>query len=398
MRKRKDNKAVNKPVNKPALIIGIILLIVLMIAVRSLLTKDAKKGARGDENLNESTVQDENVTLPETERYDITLGFAGDICFADNYTPMQHLAALGTDHISAAISQDYIDDMRSMSLMWINNEFVYSDRGEPLPGKMYTFRSTPSHVKYLDDLGIDIVGLANNHVYDYGPDAFEDTLTTLENDGMPYVGAGHNLSEAMSPVYLKADGFTIAYVAASRAEKLKMTPQATETEGGILRCYDNELFLQAIREARANADFVIALPHWGTEHSTVLEEAQTSGAREYIEAGADAVIGAHPHILQGIEYVEGKPVVYSLGNFWFDDYSQDTMIAELHLTGEYEAGLPSLASGNVELRIIPGTQIGVETRKATDPDLAKRILHDLEDISVNVSIDENGIVRENDLQ
>ena len=381
MRKRKDNKAVNKP----ALIIGIILLIVLMIAVRSLLTKDAKKGARGDENLNESTVQDENVTLPETERYDITLGFAGDICFADNYTPMQHLAALGTD-------------VRSMSLMWINNEFVYSDRGEPLPGKMYTFRSTPSHVKYLDDLGIDIVGLANNHVYDYGPDAFEDTLTTLENDGMPYVGAGHNLSEAMSPVYLKADGFTIAYVAASRAEKLKMTPQATETEGGILRCYDNELFLQAIREARANADFVIALPHWGTEHSTVLEEAQTSGAREYIEAGADDVIGAHPHILQGIEYVEGKPVVYSLGNFWFDDYSQDTMIAELHLTGEYEAGLPSLASGNVELRIIPGTQIGVETRKATDPDLAKRILHDLEDISVNVSIDENGIVRENDLQ
>lgn len=369
-----------------------------MIAVRSLLTKDAKRGARGDENLNESTVQDENVTLPETERYDITLGFAGDICFADNYTPMQHLAALGTDDISAAISQDYIDDMRSMSLMWINNEFVYSDRGEPLPGKMYTFRSTPSHVKYLDDLGIDIVGLANNHVYDYGPDAFEDTLTTLENDGMPYVGAGHNLSEAMSPVYLKADGFTIAYVAASRAEKLKMTPQATETEGGILRCYDNELFLQAIREARANADFVIALPHWGTEHSTVLEEAQTSGAREYIEAGADAVIGAHPHILQGIEYVEGKPVVYSLGNFWFDDYSQDTMIAELHLTGEYEAGLPSLASGNVELRIIPGTQIGVETRKATDPDLAKRILHDLEDISVNVSIDENGIVRENDLQ
>ncbi len=331
----------------------------------------------------------------ESQRhFDITLGFAGDISFADDNDTMWHLEELGSNNIADGIDQRFIDIMRSQDLMWINNEFCYSDRGEPLEGKMYTFRGSPSHVTFLDDLGVDIAGLANNHVFDYGENAFYDTLDTLENDGMPYVGAGRNIDEAKAPVYLKADGFTIAYVAASCAEYTIYTPEATESSPGILWCYDDALFLDSIREAAANADYVIALPHWGVEHSTELEGSQIDSAHAYLDAGADAVIGAHTHILQGIEYYDGKPIVYSLGNFWFDSYDIDTMVAEIRITGdEGSNGFRSLDNARVELILHPGTQSNVFTAFADTPEWRRGIFDHIEDISINVTVDDSGLVR-----
>ncbi len=335
----------------------------------------------------------ENAPQPQEIPYEITLGFAGDMNFADNYQPVEHYVAIGADEITDVISPETVQAMQNVSLMWINNEFVYANGGAPLNGKKWTFRADPMHVSWLTDLGVDIVGLANNHVYDYGPEAFEQTLQTLEAAGIPYTGAGHNLEQACTPIYLETDGFTIAYVAASRAEKYKMTPQATDTEGGILRCYDNALFLEAIREADQHADYVIALPHWGTEYSTELEQVQIDGAKEYIDAGADAVIGAHPHILQAVDYVEDKPVVYSLGNFWFNNKDQNTMLAVLHITGSYlDTEEPNLEHAAVSLQLLPGTQRNCETFLATQADEKRRIWDDIEDISTGITIDGDGYV------
>lgn len=329
----------------------------------------------------------------ETERnYDFTLGFAGDICLADNYIPMQHLAAIGSEDISDGIDPRFIEIMKGMEQMWINNEFVYSRRGEPLPTKAWTFCGDPDNVSYLKDLGVDIVGLANNHTFDFGEVSFLDTLETLEKAEIPYVGAGRTMKEAGAPVYLEVDGFKIAYVAASRAEYTIYTPEATDTEPGILWCYDYTRFLESIKTAAENADYVIALPHWGVEHSTVLEEEQIYGAHALIDAGADAVIGAHPHILQGIEYYEGKPILYSLGNFWFDDYDIDTLVAELHIKGKTKDKDASLKKAEVELKLYPGTQSGVYTAFADTEEWKTRILQYLEGISVNVNIDEDGVV------
>lgn len=329
------------------------------------------------------------------KHYGFSLGFAGDICFADDEAPMIHLAQQNSTDVSDGIDQRFIDIMRDMDLMWINNEFCFSDRGEALPGKMFFFRSPTEHVRYLHDLGIDIVGLANNHVYDFGEDAFQDTLATLEDAGIPYVGAGRNLEEAMSPVYLETDGFTIAYVAASRAEYEIFTPEATETSGGILWCYDNTLFLQSISEAAQHADFVIALPHWGVEHSTELEAEQIDGAHAYIDAGADAVIGAHPHILQGIEYYNGKPILYSLGNFWFDDYDIDTLVAELRFIGDRdENGFASLDDADMQVVLHVGTQSGAFTSFADTEEWRDNIYRHIEYISPNIWIDDNGVVHE----
>ena len=323
---------------------------------------------------------------------DFTLGFAGDICLADNYIPMQHLQAIGSEEISDGIDPRYIEIMRGMDLMWINNEFVYSRRGAPLDGKAWTFCGDPDNVSYLKDLGVDIVGLANNHTFDFGKESFLDTLETLEGAKIPYVGAGRNLEQAAAPVYLEADGCRIAYVAASRAEYTIYTPEATDTEPGILWCYDYTRFLESIREAAANADYVIALPHWGVEHSTELEEEQINGAYACIDAGADAVIGAHPHILQGIEYYKGKPILYSLGNFWFDDYDIDTLVAQLHIRCRKKDKDTPLKNAEIELKLYPGTQTGVYTGLADTEEWKSRILEYLEGISVNISIDEDGVV------
>ena len=350
---------------------------------------DASKGTGSSSSEKTKTSKE---AVEQDRSYDFTLGFAGDICLADNYIPMQHLAAIGSEDISDGIDPRFIEIMKGMDQMWINNEFVYSRRGEPLPTKMWTFCGDPDNVSYLKDLGVDIVGLANNHTFDFGEVSFLDTLETLEKAQIPYVGAGRDIEQAAAPVYLEADGFKIAYVAASRAEYTIYTPEAAETEPGILWCYDYTRFLESIKTAAENADYVIALPHWGVEHSTVLEDEQIYGAHALIDAGADAVIGAHPHILQGIEYYEGKPIIYSLGNFWFDDYDIDTLVAELHIKGKKTDKDASLKKAKVELRLYPGTQSGVYTALADTEEWRTRILQYLEGISVNVNIDEKGVV------
>ena len=328
----------------------------------------------------------------QSRPFALSLGFVGDICLADNYSPMQRLAYMGSTNIEDGIDAQFVQMMNSVDLMWVNNEFVFSNRGEPLSGKAYTFCGATENVSYLHDLGVDIAGLANNHVFDYGEEAFLDTLATLEQAGIPVVGAGKNDTQAYAPVYLHVDDVTIAYVAASRAEYTIYTLEATASSPGIAWCYENDRFLASIREAAANADYVIALPHWGVEHSTTLEDVQIDSAHSYIDAGADAVIGAHPHILQGIEYYNGKPILYSLGNFWFDGYDIDTALAEVRIRGTIAPNGAIEGTPDVQVVLHPGLQSGVFTSWEEGTQEGARILSDLESICVNVTISDDGVV------
>lgn len=318
--------------------------------------------------------------------YDFTICFAGDINLDENWCTTQFLNQQ-ENGIHDCISEELIEHMQQADVMCLNNEFTYSTGGAPLEGKMYTFRAKPERVQVLQEMGVDIVKLANNHVYDYGKQALLDTFDTLDNAGISYMGAGRNLAEAMEPVYMELDGKTVAFVAASRAEKNKMTPQATEDKPGILRCYDTTLFLETIVEAREHADFVIAYVHWGTEYSYKLEEAQLTTGKEYLDAGADVIIGAHSHCLQGMEYYDGKPIIYSLGNYWFNEKTLDTMLLDLHFYGDDDGG-------QLEVRVIPAIQSEYRTRIVTAEEEQERIYSFLEGISVNVEIDETGLVQE----
>lgn len=345
------------------------------------------------ENINKETAYETPVPTPEPTplptpdtSYDFTVCFAGDINLDENWGTTQSMD-VRENGIFDCISPELVEIMQNADIMCLNNEFTYSTGGSPLPGKAYTFRAKPERVEVLKQLGVDAVTLANNHVYDYGKKALLDTFSVLEEAEIPYFGAGKNLEEAMSPLYLEVDGKTIALVGASRAEKNKMTPQATETEPGILRCYDTTLFQESIREAKANADFCIAFVHWGTEYSFDLEQIQIDTGKEYLDAGADVIIGAHSHCLQGLEYYNGKPIVYSLGNYWFNEKTLDTMLIQLHFYGDAEKDF-------LEVQVIPAVQADYKTTYEVETEERQRIYDFLESISVNVEITEGGILRE----
>lgn len=334
----------------------------------------------------EAAQNDASPEEPEDTGYDFTMCFAGDINLDENWCTTQFLSAQ-PNGIYDCISQELMDAMQSADIMCLNNEFTYSTGGSPLAGKAYTFRANPDRVEVLRQMGVDAVTLANNHVYDYGKEALLDTFEVLEEAEIPYFGAGRTLEDAGKPLYLEVDGKTVALVAASRAEKNRMTPQATETEPGILRCYDTELFLETIREAKENSDFCIAFVHWGTEYSFDLEQVQLDTGKDYLDAGADIVIGAHSHCLQGMEYYDGKPIIYSLGNYWFNEKTLDTMLLWLHFTGDD-------TQSHLTVQVIPAVQAGYQTAYASEEAEQRRIYDFLESISVNVDISDEGIVME----
>lgn len=321
--------------------------------------------------------------------YDFTVAFAGDVNLADNWNTMDYYRQQ-ENGIYDCIDPALIGMMREADLMCLNMEYSMSSVGAPMNGKMYTFRADPSSVEILKELGTDLVNLANNHVYDYGEDAFLDMLDILDREDIPYVGAGRNAEEAETVYYTELDGKTVAVVAATRAEKYKLTPEATEDSPGVFRCYDRERLLEVTREADENADFVIAYIHWGTEYSEELEEAQTEGARALAEAGADVVLGAHPHCLQGAEYVGNVPVLYSLGNYWFNEKPLDSVLVKLHFYGDDEGNY-------LDTILVPARQENHYTRLLTDPEQVEAWnAHMIRMSPGNIWIDEKGRLRNGD--
>lgn len=312
----------------------------------------------------------------------VSIAFAGDILFDSNYAVMSKLLANGGD-ISAGVDPALINEMRSVDIMVLNNEFPYSDRGEPTPEKKFTFRARPQTVSYLGDMGVDLVSLANNHAYDFGENAFFDTMETLEGAGIAYMGAGRNLEEARRPVYYIINNIKIAFVAATQIERLDNpdTRGATESSAGVFRCWNGDNLLETVREAKENSDFVIAFLHWGTENVETIDWAQEKQAPEVVEAGADLVIGAHPHCLQPIDMVNGVPVVYSLGNFWFNSRTVDTGMVRVTLN---ENGLQSL-------QFVPCLQSGCRTSLVQGEEKS-RILNYMRSLSGGIQIDDEGYV------
>ncbi len=311
----------------------------------------------------------------------VTIGFAGDILFDDNYAAGNAFKTKGNSPYGI-IGESLLERMKSADIMMVNNEFPYSLGGSPTEGKTYTFRARPETVSILDEMGVDIVGLANNHCYDYGPQAFLDTITTLKGAGIVYAGAGNNIEEASHPVYYVTDnGMKIAFICATQIERLSNpdTKGATSDSPGVFRCLDDTLLLEKIREAKERDAYVIVFIHWGTESTEEIDYLQRDQSREIVSAGADLIIGAHPHVLQKIEYVDGVPVFYSLGNYMFNSKTLDTCLVMARIYKD----------GTSKLQFVPAVQSGCTVNEATGAE-AHRILEHMKQMSPGVSFDENG--------
>lgn len=312
--------------------------------------------------------------------------FAGDILFDSHYAIMASLLKRGQG-IEGGISEDLLSIMRSADIFMVNNEFPYTTGGVPTAGKKFTFRADPKYASWLFDMGADLVSLANNHAYDYGEVSLTDTLDTLESIGMPYVGAGRNLDEAVKPVSFLANGKKITFVSATQIERTLPpdTKGATETKPGVFRCLEIGTLLEVISAAKADSDFVIVYVHWGTEGTDKLDRWQQEQAPQIAAAGADLIIGDHPHVLQPIGYQGDIPVVYSLGNYLFNSKTLDTCLVEAVVGDE---GLESL-------QFIPAKQSNCRVAKAEGAE-KERILNYMRSISPEAVIDEEGYITRQD--
>lgn len=341
----------------------------------------------GDVLNNQELMMAENIFSKSASNPDeITITFAGDIMFDDSYSIMYRYNHNG-GKIEECISPNLIEEMHDADIFMLNNECTFTTRGTPTEGKKYTFRGKPEHVKILDEIGVDIVSLANNHAYDYGEISLLDTMDTLKEQSIPYVGAGRNIEEASKPVYMIINDMKIAFLAATQIERTDYpdTKGAAESTPGVFRCKDPAALCEAIQKAKENSDFVILYIHWGTENETSIDWGQRDQTPLYYEAGADVIIGDHPHILQPISFYQDMPVVYSLGNFWFNSKTMDNCLVKLTLNGE----------GLDKIQFIPCRQSDCKTVLLEGEEKEQAIIK-MRELSSEILIDEQGFITKKD--
>jgi poly-gamma-glutamate capsule biosynthesis protein CapA/YwtB (metallophosphatase superfamily) len=237
----------------------------------------------------------------------LSILFAGDIVLdgqpgvwvSQGKDPLQHFAAI----------------FKSTDITVANLECVVTDKGQA-SNKIFTFRASPAALPVLHR-HVDVVALANNHSGDFGKAAFADMLDRLEKEQLPYVGGGRNLSTAHQPFIIHKHGLKLALL--SYNEFMPRSFEAGANQAGIAWGEDEQV-VQDIRAAREkyHADLVIPFMHWGWENEKNSSQRQQQLAKLMIDAGADAVVGGHPHVTQEIDIYRGKPIFYSIGNFVID--------------------------------------------------------------------------------
>jgi poly-gamma-glutamate synthesis protein (capsule biosynthesis protein) len=171
----------------------------------------------------------------------------------------------------------------------------------------------------LKEMDINIVSLANNHAFDLGLEGFENTISLLDNMGIKYCGAGHNLSEAKQPVIINMDGKSIAFIGCMLDYPRPVIFHiATDNSYGVYK-ENIDILIKDIMDAKQKYDYVIVMPHWGIEHSYYPPAWCKECGYKMLDAGADLVIGSHPHIINPVIKHNGKYIFFSLGNFLFPD-------------------------------------------------------------------------------
>lgn len=243
----------------------------------------------------------------------VTLRFAGDVLLASHYEAQMW------DSSGATFRGLY--RLGGADATVVNLECPVTTRGMRFP-KPYNFRMHPRFLSTLTGGGIDMVSIANNHIYDYGPRGLLDTISYLDSVGVRHVGAGRNIVEAHRPVIDTLRGREVAFLAYYGGSE---APGAGKSSPGVARrdlaevCRD----IRSLKDG-ASSRYIVVMLHWGTERATSPDRAQIAFAHALIDAGADAVVGHHPHVLQGIERYGRGVIAYSLGNFVFGGNDRDT--------------------------------------------------------------------------
>jgi len=229
--------------------------------------------------------------------------------------------------------------LASAHIAVVNAEMALSDRGSAVD-KEFVFRAPPEAAARLAAAGIDVASLANNHARDYGAEGLVDSVSALESAGVVALGAGADDDAAYAYRLLRAAaGVRVAFVGASLVVPWGFP--AGPDRPGIASARPLARVVESVRAAARAADVVIVMIHWGIERHTCPTAEQLDVARDLLAAGADAVIGHHPHVLQPVEFLDGKVVAYSLGNFvWHPrtGLTGETGVLQIDFDGEAVVG------------------------------------------------------------
>lgn len=310
----------------------------------------------------------------EPEDNETVLVFAGDV-----YISRHVEANYDREGIDSVLSQGLQAEMQQADLCMVNEEFPFGTVGTPMEDKQYTFQVNPFYVSLFEDMGVDIVSLANNHVLDYGTDCLKETFETLEQTGIAYAGAGNTREEASALKTYDFNGETYGILAASRVIPVPEW-NIENRQPGVFTTYDETALVGAIKKAKESCDYVIVYVHWGVEHTTELTDHQTYLAHAYVDAGADLVLGSHSHCLQGIENYNGSLIFYSLGNYVFNQNIEKTMLVKL------ESG-----KGERRISLVPAYAAGAKTMEYED---RQEFFSYLEGLSSGITIRDGEIVLE----
>ncbi|QOY34018.1 CapA family protein [Anaerobacillus isosaccharinicus] len=323
-----------------------------------------------------SRLKEENITVffqlkEQPIEEPITIAFAGDVMMDGSIERVMNKHGYNYPFLQVKKELEKVD------YAIVNLETAVTKRGTPY-SKQYNFRTGPQSLKALKDAGFQMVSLANNHTMDFGEEGLVDTIDYLNEIGLAHVGAGRNSEEAYAEEIIEIKGKKIAILGFSRVLPTG-TWYATPSKPGIASGYQVDRMLKIIERVREEVDYLFVFMHWGIERQQIPEPYQFKDARAMIDAGADGIIGAHPHVIQGLDFYKGKPIAYSLGNFLFPDYVSG-------LTAE-SCVLTLIIDGNdIKMQYTPYQITGNQVAALDHETIEKRLIA-LKSLSYNVKRD-----------
>ncbi|RSK26769.1 CapA family protein [Bacillus sp. HMF5848] len=271
---------------------------------------------------------------PIRDKEPLTFSFAGDTMAAGK------VAAILQQEGYEYPWQQAKNHLVHSDITMLNLETPVTTICEPA-SKKYSYQSHPDLLKGMKFAGVDIVTVANNHALDCGEVGLIETIKHLRKAGILYVGGGEDMVEAYSAREIDVRGQRVSIVGFSRVLP-DVSWYAGTRKPGLSSGYQDKIVLEKIQEAAMGSDFTVVYMHWGIELADVPEDKDRQLAHQMIDAGADMIIGSHPHVLQGFEFYKGKLIAYSLGNFIFTMSHQDiarqtgVLNVKVHESGKQE--------------------------------------------------------------
>lgn len=324
-----------------------------------------------------TTVPDSISHVIEEPKENVSLAVTGDVMFARKMPGVLSSSSSPFKGVSNVTS--------NVDLLLINFENAATTSGNAVKGDV-PLKCSPSYVPLAKANDITIASLANNHAFDYGITGMDDTINNLKKADITPIGAGHNEEEAHQAVTENIKGRTITilnYMDSKNFAEYSYTvmPYANKSSPGY-SAYDSEDAKKQITAARSDSDLILVYMHFGNEYSHSPNENQIKIAHELIDYGADIVLGSHPHVPQGIEVYNGKPIFYSLGNFIFDQSNPNTHIAYFVQV--------DLVNNTGKCSVYP-IYISNYLPKFMDPQSGKSLLNSLSPQTSEMEINEAGV-------